>query len=74
LTEVCELPRDRRDALVKDIKGDAVGLRQDDSGLLGITKALIGEGAPFLLTWKPPSMITAQLIRIPCGCATDPCP
>ena len=43
LTEVGELPGDRRDALVKDIKGDAVGLRQNDGGLLGITKALVGE-------------------------------
>ena len=37
------LPGDRGDALVKDIKGDAVGLRQNDSGLLGITKSLVGE-------------------------------
>ena len=65
----------RGDARVVDVEGDAARLRQHGDGLLGIAAASRSRSAgPRAFTWKPPSMISAQVIRMPCGCATEPWP
>ena len=74
IPEILELPRHAGNPRVESIERHAARLTQHLGGSFRIAERLVGKRRPCALTWRPPSVIAAQVIRILCGVATEPCP
>ena len=70
--EILELAGDVGDAVVEHRDGDAARLRHDRPAASEYPRVSSQKRSPLPFTCTPPAVTIAQVIRMPCGCATLP--